>query len=120
MYNNSSSFNRLVPSGEQIWFGCEPGFYPTEPVVSTCQEDGLWHPDPNKVVCQSKKFACCYYSCVYISKMHIFHEISEECLVQVNLTNLELRGDSSASLRIFFRCKDGFVPKEEQTAVFSI
>ena len=54
MYNTSSSFNGIVPSGEQIWFGCEAGFYPIEPVVSTCQEDSLWHPDPSKLVCRSK------------------------------------------------------------------
>ena len=75
---------------------------------------GLWHPDPGKVVCRSKRFAYCYYGCVYMT-----YKISEECLVPMNLTNLELSGDSSASLRIFFRCKDGFVPKDEQTAVCS-
>ena len=56
--------------------------------------------------------------------MHLFYnvyKISEECLVPANLTNLELNfnDDSSTSLRIFFRCKDGFVPKDEQTAVCS-
>ena len=50
-----------MPSGEQLWFGCEQGFYAGELqhniMVSTCQEDGLWYPDPSEVVCQSKRFA---------------------------------------------------------------
>ena len=37
----------------------------------------------------------------------------------MNLTNLELNHDNSTNSRIFFRCKDGFVPKDEQTAVCS-
>jgi hypothetical protein len=59
LYNDSSisSSDRVVPSGEQLWFGCAPGFYPREPVVSICQEDGLWYPDPSQMVCQSKRFA---------------------------------------------------------------
>ena len=59
VYNTSSSFNRIVPSGEQLWFVCEQGFYAgeLEHMVSTCQEDGLWYPDPSEMVCQSKRFA---------------------------------------------------------------
>ena len=117
MYNSSGSFNGIVPSGEQMWFGCEQGFYPSEPMISTCQEDGLWHPDPCEAVCESKRF-CISLKCIFF----ITYKISEECLVPVNLTNMELslmNGDSSTSLRIFFHCKDGFFPKDEQTAVCS-
>ena len=61
VYNTSSYFNGILPSGGQIWFGCEQGFYLTEHVVSTCQEDGLWYPDPSEVVWQSKRCAHCHY-----------------------------------------------------------
>jgi hypothetical protein len=37
----------------------------------------------------------------------------------VNLTSLELNYDNLTSSRIFFRCKDGFVPKDEQTTACS-
>lgn len=45
-----------VASGEQVWFGCESGFYPREPMVTTCQEDGLWYPDPSKVDCHRTSY----------------------------------------------------------------
>ena len=45
--------------------------------------------------------------------------ISEECLLPVNLTNLELNCDNSTTSRILFHCIDGFVPKDEQMAVCS-
>ena len=37
----------------------------------------------------------------------------------MNLTNLELNHDNSTGLRISFRYKGGFVPKDEQIAVCS-
>ena len=56
MYNSSLTgiSNEIVASGEQVWFGCEQGFYPSNPMIATCQEDGLWHPDPSEVDCRSK------------------------------------------------------------------
>ena len=51
LYNSS---NGIAAKGEQLWFGCEPGFYPRNPLVATCQEEGLWHPDPSEVDCRSK------------------------------------------------------------------
>ena len=80
MYNTSSSFNGILPSGEQIWFGCEQGFYPIEPVVSTCQEDGLWYPDPNKLVCQSKQFAHCHYGTISLRNNYVtFRGVHTPC-----------------------------------------
>ena len=59
VYNTSSSFSRIAPSGEQLWFGCKQGFSRGEldRMAATCQEDGLWYPNPSEVVCQSKRFA---------------------------------------------------------------
>jgi hypothetical protein len=37
----------------------------------------------------------------------------------MNLTNLELDYENSTSSRIFFHCKDGLVPNDEQKAVCS-
>ena len=47
------------------------------------------------------------------------YKLLEECLIPMNLTNLELSHDNSTSLRILFRCNDGFIPKDEQMAVCS-
>jgi hypothetical protein len=64
VYNSSSSCSSIVPSGEQLWFGCEQGLNRggLDPMVTTCQEDGLWYPDPSEVVCQSERFI--YYNII--------------------------------------------------------
>ena len=49
--------------------------------------------------------------------MQIIH--AEECPIPVNLTNLELTHDNSTSSSIYFKCKDGFRPTDEQMAVCS-
>ena len=72
VYNISSSFNEIVPSGEQICFGCEQGFYPREPIVTTCQENGLWYPDPSELICQSKRFVSYYSGCADVDEMLFF------------------------------------------------
>ena len=64
VYNTSSSFDEIVPSGEQIWFGCEQGFYPRDPMVATCQEDRLWYPDPSELICHSKHIIPCSYQLI--------------------------------------------------------
>ena len=37
----------------------------------------------------------------------------------MNLTNLELTRDNSTSSSVYFKCKDGFRPRDEQMAVCS-
>ena len=53
LYNVSDRDSR-VPIGEGILFGCETGFYPRELMISTCQDNGMWDPDPSEVHCQSE------------------------------------------------------------------
>ena len=77
MYNTSRHFNEVVPSGEQIWFGCEQGFYPRDPMVTTCQEDGLWYPDPSEVDCHSEKFVPCSFNFANVDKMPLFSMIPD-------------------------------------------
>ena len=72
MYKTSSSFDQIVPTGEQLWFGCEEGFYPREPIVATCQEDGLWYPDPTELICHSKYHIPCSFDCTDVDKMPLF------------------------------------------------
>jgi hypothetical protein len=52
--------NGIVASGEQLWLECEPGFYPRHATVATCQEDGLWYPDPSNLDCLSKSAIIVY------------------------------------------------------------
>lgn len=54
--------NGIVASGEQLWVGCEPGFYPRDAMVAICQKDGLWYPDPRKLDCLSKSNILAIYS----------------------------------------------------------
>lgn len=45
-----SSVDTSIP-GEQIMFTCNPGFRPQTLMISTCQVDGTWNPDPSGVTC---------------------------------------------------------------------
>ena len=90
--------------------------------------ESLWSPHAKNMVCGIQILVT--WS-VKVSDLHtqsfimeaqefmIIVWLSGECIVPVNLTNLELNHDNSTRSRIFFHCKDGFIPKDEQTAVCS-
>ena len=106
LYNSSltgiANWPDIFVKGEQVWFGCEPGFYPRDPMVAMCQEGGLWHPDPREMDCHRGM-----------------------CISREHIRNLEVTrrdsGDNTSSLNltIVLHCKDGFTPVNDRKAVYS-
>ena len=82
-----------------------------------------WYPDPSKVInfVKVRDLHVQLHRFFYVAYCKAWNFHAEECLIPVNLTNLELSHDNStsSSLSVFFKCKDGFRPRDEQMAVCS-
>ena len=58
---NVTTLPAFLVKGTVIYYRCAQGLYPSEDQPSTCGTDGMWSPDPGRIVCFTEP---CMYECM--------------------------------------------------------